>query len=248
MSIEGKEDLDGLREAGRIVRAALEAMKQHVRPGITTAQLNAIGAAVLRENGARSAPMLVYGFPREVCISINEEIIHGIPSERVVEEGDLVKLDVTIEKNGYMADAAITVAVEPVTEEQRDLVECAQRAFFKAMQVARVGNRVSHIGRAVEHEVRRWGFDIVRDFAGHGIGRSIHEEPSVPNYYDLRARARLTRGLVLTVEPMVTMGAGAVVQADDGWTIQTADGSMAAHYEQTIVITKGQPILLTAAA
>lgn len=248
MSIEGKDDLDGLREAGRVVRAALEAMKRHVRPGVTTDELNAIGAAVLREHGARSAPMLVYGFPKDVCISVNEEIIHGIPSARVVAAGDLVKLDVTVEKGGYMADAAITVAVAPVTEERQALVACAERAFFKAMQVARAGNRVSHIGRAVEHEVRRWGFDVVRDFAGHGIGRSIHEEPAVPNYYDLRARARLTRGLVLTVEPMVTMGAGDVVQAADGWTIETADGSMAAHYEQTIVITKGQPVLLTAAA
>ena len=149
---------------------------------------------------------------------------------------------------GFAWFAARTVAVEPVTEQQRDLVECAQQAFFKAMQVARAGNRVSHIGRAVEHEVRRLGFDVVRDFAGHGIGRTIHEEPSVPNYYDLRARRRLTNGLVLTVEPMVTMGVADVVQADDGWTICTADGSMAAHFEQTLIITKGRPILLTAAA
>ena len=246
MSIEGKEDLEGMREAGRIVAAALEAMKRQVRPGVTTAQLNEIGAAVLRDNGAQSAPKLVYGFPGEVCISVNEEIIHGVPSERVIRAGDLVKLDVTLVKNGYMADAARTVAVEPVTEEQEDLVACAEEAFRRAMQVARAGNRVSHIGRAVEHEVRQWGFDIVRDFAGHGIGRSIHEEPSVPNYYDPRARARLTNGLVLTIEPMVTMGAGAIVKADDGWTICTADGSMAAHFEQTLVITKGRPIVLTA--
>lgn len=246
MSIESTDDLEGMREAGRIVHAALEAMKQQVRPGITTDALNAIGARVLRDNGARSAPMLVYGFPREVCISVNEEIIHGIPSERVIQPGDLVKLDVTVEKGGYMADAARTVAVAPVTEDQEDLVACAEEAFLRALQVARAGNRVSHIGRAVEHEVKQWGFGLVRDFAGHGIGRAIHEEPSVPNYYDLRARARLTDGLVLTIEPMVTMGSGAVTQAADGWTICSADGSMTAHFEQTLIITKGRPVLLTA--
>lgn len=248
MSIETKEDYDGLREAGRVVRAALEAMQRHVQVGITTDALNEIGAEVLRLQGARSAPMLTYGFPREICISVNEEIVHGIPSSRTLRAGDLVKLDVTAVKNGYMADAAITVAVEPVSEEQRDLMLCAQEALRKALQVARAGNRVYHIGRAVEHEVNQWGFDVVRDLAGHGIGRSIHEEPSVPNYYDLRARQRLTDGLVLTIEPMVAMGKGDIVEADDGWTICTADGSMAAHFEQTLIITKGYPEVLTAAA
>lgn len=245
MSIENQRDLDGLRAAGRIVRAALAAMEARVRAGVTTAELNEVGAAVLERHGARSAPMMVYGFPAAICISVNEEVVHGIPSQRVIRAGDLVKLDVTAEKDGYMADAAVTVAVEPVSERKRALVDCARRAFYKALVAARAGNRVKQIGRVVEHEVRHSGFAVVDGLAGHGIGRAIHEDPSVPNYYDPRARARLTSGLVITIEPMITTGSGDAEEAGDGWTIRTADGAFAAHYEQTLVVTKGRPILLT---
>jgi methionyl aminopeptidase len=246
MSIENKHDLDALREAGRIVRAALDAMEHHVRPGITTAALNEIGAGVLHKNGARSAPQHILGFPAEICISVNEEAVHGIPSDRVVRAGDLVKLDVVAEKDGYMADAAITVVAGPAPDEKHAFVACAKRAFGKALQVARAGNRVNAIGRAVAHEVRQSGFRVLQGLAGHGVGRAIHEPPTVPNEYDLRARQRLTRGLVIAVEPMISTGSGAVYQARDGWTIKTADGALAAHYEHTIVITRGRPIVLTA--
>ena len=184
MSITGPEDLAGMKAAGAIVRRMLEAMKRAVRPGITTAELDAVGAAVMREHGAQSAPQLVYKFPGVSCISLNEEAVHGIPGERAVESGDLVKLDVTIEKDGFMADAAETVAVGEVSEEKRRLIVCAERAFAKAMLVARAGFRVFEIGRAVEREVRRSGFSVIRDLGGHGIGRTIHEEPRVPNYAD----------------------------------------------------------------
>jgi methionyl aminopeptidase len=246
MSIESRQDLDGLREAGRTVRLALDAMARHVRSGITTADLNAVGAEVLRKHGARSAPMLVYGFPAEVCISVNEEIVHGIPSERMIEAGDLVKLDVVAEKDGYVADAATTVVVSPAPEAHHALAACARRAFERAMTVARAGNRVFHIGRAVERTVRANGFSVVRELAGHGVGRTIHEAPDVPNYPDPRARQRLTEGLVITVEPMITAAPSRPVEAADGWTIRTASGTLAAHYEHTLVITRGAPLLLTA--
>ena len=246
MSIENQADLEGLKEAGRIVRLALDTMRAYVKPGISTSALNEIGAEVLAGNGARSAPMVVYGFPAEICISLNEEIVHGIPSERVIKAGDLVKLDVVAEKNGYMADAAVTVVAGPGDDDRHELVDCARRAFFKAMTVARAGNRVNHIGRAVEKEVVQSGFAVVEDLAGHGVGRTIHEEPTVPNVYEFTARERLTRGLVITVEPMVAMGDGAVYQADDGWTIRTQDHSLTAHFEHTLIITKGQPLLVTA--
>lgn len=247
MSIHGPGELAGMRAAGAVVRRTLEAMKQAVRPGITTAQLDEIGANVMHRHGAQSAPALVYKFPGVNCISVNEEVVHGVPGERKITEGDLVKLDVTIEKNGFIADAAITVPVGAVSEERQRLIACAERAFEKAMLVARAGFRVSEIGRVVEREVCRSGFSVIRDLGGHGIGRTIHEEPRVPNYPDPEAHQILTEGLVITVEPIVAAGSGRAVVARDGWTVRTADRRTSAHYEHTLVITKGEPILLTAA-
>ncbi|HKV03661.1 MAG TPA: type I methionyl aminopeptidase [Candidatus Acidoferrales bacterium] len=247
MSIESYEQLMALKEVGRICQLALRAMASFVRPGVTTLEVAAVGSGIMRGNGARSAPAMVYGFPGDVCISINDEAVHGIPGSRRIRPGDLVKLDVTFEKNGFMGDAAITVPIEPVTGEARRLVSCAERAFDQAMRVARAHHRVNEIGRVVEREVKRSGFSVIRALGGHGIGRTIHEPPSVPNFNDAAARQRLTSGLVLTVEPIIAMGVGRSVTAEDGWTERTADGSLSAHFEHTIVITERAPILLTAA-
>ena len=245
MSINEPEELEALRAAGAVVRRVLEAMKREVRPGVTTAQLDAIGAAVMAENGARSAPATVYKFPGSNCISLNEEAVHGVPGQRELRPGDLLKLDVTIEKGGFMADAAETVPVGEVTPEAQRLIACARRAFEKAMLVARAGFRVSEIGRAVEREVRRDGFSVIRELGGHGIGRTIHEQPRIPNYPDPEARELLTEGLVIAVEPIIAAGSGRTILAEDGWTMKTADRRPAAHYEHTIVVTKGAPLLLT---
>jgi methionyl aminopeptidase len=247
MSIESIEELIALKEVGRICHLSLRTMARNVRAGISTAELAEIGAKVMREHGARSAPAMVYGFPGEILISLNDEAVHGIPGTRRIQPGDLVKLDVTFEKNGYMADAAITVPVEPVAEEARRLMLCAERAFQKAMRVARATHRINEIGRAVEREVKRSGFSVIRALGGHGIGRTIHEAPSVPNYNDFAARQRLTKGLVITVEPIIAMGRGECVTAGDGWTERTVDGSLSAHFEHTLVITDSAPMLLTAA-
>ncbi|MGD0567567.1 MAG: type I methionyl aminopeptidase [Candidatus Sulfotelmatobacter sp.] len=247
MSIKDPKELAGMRAAGAVVCLMLLAMKSAVRPGITTAELDQVGGDVMRQHGARSAPGMVYGFPGVSCISVNDEAVHGIPGKRALEQGDLVKLDVTVEKDGFMADAAITVPVGEVTEERERLIECAERAFAKAMLVARAGFRVSEIGRVVEREVRRSGFSVIRDLGGHGIGRTIHEEPRVPNYADPEANQVLTEGLVITVEPIIAAGSGRSFVADDKWTIMTADHRPSAHYEHTLVITKGAPMLLTAA-
>jgi len=201
----------------------------------------------MRRDGAESAPALVYKFPGTSCISLNEEAVHGIPGARVVQDGDLVKLDVTVKKEGFMADAAVTVPVGSVPEPSRRLIACAEHAFAQAMLVARSGFRVSEIGRVVEREVRRSGFAVIRDLGGHGIGRTIHEAPRVPNFPDPKASEILTEGLVITVEPIIAAGSGRAVLAEDGWTVRTADGKPSAHYEHTLVITKGKPILLTAA-
>ena len=219
-----------------------------VRAGITTRELDEIGSKFMDAHGAQSAPPKVYGFPGAVCISVNDEAIHGIPGDRVLREGDLVKLDLVAEKNGYFADAAVTVQIAPTHGEQgRELIRCAESAFRASLRVARPGNSVYEIGRAVAREVRSRGFSVIRELCGHGVGRTIHEEPSVPNYFDARARQRLTEGLVLTVEPIISAGSPKPEMSKDGWTIRTSDGSLAAHYEHTIVITRGEPILLTAA-
>lgn len=247
MSIESYEQLLALKEIGHVCHLALRAMANFVRPGVTTGDIADVGAKVMRENGARSAPAMVYGFPGDICISVNDEAVHGIPGDREIRPSDLVKFDVTFEKNGYMADAAITVPVEPAAGEARRLALCAERAFHQALRVAKAEHRVNEIGRAVEREVRRSGFSVIRALGGHGIGRTIHEPPSVPNYDDFTARERLTAGMVITVEPIIAVGEGRSFTASDGWTERTVDGSLAAHFEHTLVVTEKTPILLTAA-
>jgi methionyl aminopeptidase len=248
MSVRSAKELAGLRAVGRLVGSILRDLREHVQPGVTTAELDRMAARRLQQEGARPAPAIEYGFPGAICISVNEEAIHGIPGNRVIREGDLVKLDLTAEKDGYIADAAISVAVEPVADVTRKLIRSAERAFLQALRAARAGNRVYEIGRVVEREVRRDGCHVLRDLSGHGTGRRIHEEPSIPNYHEPRARGRLTEGLVITIEPIVAAGTGECRRMPDGWTVCTADRSPAAHYEHTMVITAGAPILLTVAA
>jgi methionyl aminopeptidase len=247
MSIKSNTEFEKMRAIGGIVARALRAMTAQVRPGITTAELNAVGARVLAVHGARAAPPLVYGFPADVCISINDQAMHGIPGARTIQPGDLVKLDLVAEKDGFYADAAVSVNVPPASECGRDLAHCVERAFRKALRAAHAGTRTYEIGRAVEHEVRRSGFQVIRELGGHGVGRTIHEPPFVPNFADRSARGKLTEGLVITIEPVIAAGNGRARLDNDGWTFRTQDGSLAAHYEHTVVITRGGPLLLTAA-
>jgi methionyl aminopeptidase len=248
VSIKTPEELKAMQAAGRIVRLMLESMKSAVRAGVTTLELDEIGARTMQEHGARSAPSLVYKFPGVNCISVNDEVVHGIPGARKLRQGDLLKLDVTIEKDGFMADAAESVIVgnsgRPVGMQ---LIDCARRAFDSAMSAARAGNRITAIGAAVEAEVRRSGFYVIRELCGHGIGRTIHERPSIPNYEDPHAHGVLTEGLVITVEPIIASRSGNAYLAKDGWTMRTTDHGLAAHHEHTLMITSGEPLLLTAA-
>jgi methionyl aminopeptidase len=248
MSIETIADWKGLKEAAHVARLTLDRLAERVRPGVTTGELDLEAAKLFAAHGARSAPALVYGFPGTVLISINDEIVHGIPGSRCIRAGDIVKIDVTVEKNGYVADAARSVVVEPGSDTAHRLVACAAAAFDAALSVARVGVRVNEIGRAVEREVRRRGFSVVAGLTGHGVGRTIHEEPSVPNQYHAFQKDVLTEGLVITIEPMVSAGSGRPVQDADGWTLRTSDGSLSAHHEHTLVITRRAPIVLTAVA
>jgi methionyl aminopeptidase len=247
MSIHNERDWTGMRRVARIVRLTLDALERNVRPGITTAELDAVAAAVLSQNGARSAPAIVYGFPGSSLISVNDEVVHGVPGKRRIEPGDVVKLDVTVEKDGYMADAARTVIVGSGSDLAHRLARCAKSAFRKSLDVARPGQRVSEIGRVVEREVRGHGFHVIHGLDGHGIGRTIHEPPTVPNSFNPRQRDVLTDGLVITIEPIISAGPGRAVEDRDGWTIRTSDGSLAAHYEHTLVVTHDGPVILTAA-
>jgi methionyl aminopeptidase len=248
VSIDSDEELEGMRRAGRVAARALDAMRASVAPGMTTAQLDDVADGVLREHGARSGPRIVYGFPGTTCISVNDEVVHGIPGGRVLNDGDIVTLDVTIELDGFFADTAATVPVGTVTPRANALIATARAAFERAAKFAFAGQPLARVGGCVEAEVRRRGFRIFPELCGHGIGRTIHEEPEVLNYRNPRLRTRLHEGLVLTIEPLVSAGGERTRVDRDGWTVRSADGALAAHHEHTLVIRSGEPEILTLAA
>jgi methionyl aminopeptidase len=246
MTIEGEKDLLGLMRIGRIVGLTLQLMRSHLKIGMTTAELDAIGAEFLKKEGARSAPILAYKFPAATCISLNDEAAHGIPGKRVIHPGDLVNIDVSAELDGYFADTGATFPMPPTNIRQQKLCDCAQGALQKAIESARAGQPINAVGRAVETYVTKAGFSIIRDLPGHGVGRKLHEPPSVLNYFDKRLKQPFREGMVITLEPFVATGAKRIVTQEDGWTLKTPDGSLCAQYEHTVVITKDRPILVTA--
>jgi methionyl aminopeptidase len=247
MSIEHPSDLAGMRRAGRLVAETIAAMRAAVRPGVTTAALDAIAGGVLKRAGGRSAPKLVYRFPGVTCISVNDEAVHGVPGARVLREGDLVTLDVTAELDGYMADAAVTVPVGRVSTVAANLVAAAEGAFKTAMTAAAPGARLRDLGRVIEAHVEHAGFKVLRELCGHGIGRTIHEPPNVANYDDPRATGQLTDGLVITIEPIISAATRRTRASASEWPVRSADGSLTAHHEHTIVVRAGGCEILTAA-
>jgi methionyl aminopeptidase len=248
MTIDGPDDLDGLRQAGAVVAAARDAMLAAVAPGATTADLDAVGRAVLRAQGARSAPMAV-GFPAATCVSVNDEAAHGIPSPtRVLRPGDLVNVDVSAELDGYWADTGASAPVGEVAPVAARLLAATREAQSDAMAAARAGRPMRHVGRAVQRCARRHGFSVIANLCGHGVGGFLHEPPSVPSVEDVTDRTVLHEGLVLAVEPFLATGGTHAWQDEDGWTLRTDDGSLAAQFEHTIVVTGGRPLVLTASA
>lgn len=247
MSIETPEELAGLKRVGTLVAHTLRTLRGHVRPGVTTAELDAVAAGVFAREGATSAPMTTYDFPGTICISVNEEVVHGVPGDRALADGDLVKLDVTPELGGFLADAAISVPVGEPDAHTTALLRAADACLERAIAAAVAGAPLRAIGAATERTARRHGASVFAELHGHGIGRRIHEEPSVPNVDVPHLRSRLNRGLVLAIEPMMTLGRPHLVTRADGWTIATADGSKAAHVEHTVVVEDGRPLVLTAA-
>lgn len=245
MTVRNDGERDGMTAVGRLVGEALRRMRAAVAPGISTHELDEVGAAFLRTEGAESAPQAVYNFPGFSCISVNDEVVHGVPGPRRLAAGDLVKLDVTARLDGYIADAAVTVPVGEVAPEHRALCEAAEAAFRKAMPMVRPGQRVADIGRIIDAEVRGRGFAVVREVAGHGVGRTIHEPPDVLNYFNPHQRDRFEDGQVVAIEPIITLSQTRLVEDPDGWTLRTKNGVFAAHYEHTVLVTAGGPQLLT---
>jgi methionyl aminopeptidase len=249
VTAEHDDDVAALRRVGRVVAEARDAMLAAALPGVSTAELDAIGRDVLRRHGARSAPRLAYGFPGSTCIGINDRVAHGIPSAmQVLRAGDLVNVDVSAELDGYWGDTGASAPVGEVHPERARLLEATRAAQREAMAVARAGRPLRHIGRAVERRARKAGFSVIGELAGHGVGRGIHEVPTVWNVEHRRDRTVLHEGLVLAIEPFLTAGVPQVVEDVDGWTLRTVDGTPAAQFEHSIVVTAAEPIVLTASA
>jgi methionyl aminopeptidase len=247
MTIDNATDLENLLRIGRICALTLQHMLDHVEPGMTTAQLDAIGAQFLKQHNARSAPILAYRFPGHTCISLNDEAAHGIPGDRVIRAGDMINVDVSAELEGYWADTGASMPVPPVQPEYRRLCEFTKRARDRGISAARAGRPIHMIGKAVERVARQGGYTIIQSLTGHGVGRHIHEKPSVFNFYQKRDREPLPEGLVITIEPFLTAGDGRLYTDPNKWTYRSMDGSVAAQFEHTVVITKEQPILVTVA-
>lgn len=247
MSIDSPADLAGLKAAGAVVAATLRECRRAVRPGITTAELDAVAAGVFARHGARSGPWLTYRFPGAICISVNDEVVHGVPGSRRLRDGDLVKIDVTAELNGYYSDACVSVPVGRQKPATGRLVAAAQAGLRRGIDAARAGAPRNAIGAAVEAEVEKRGFSVIRELTGHGIGRRLHEKPDVLNYPDPDDDEPLTEGLVITIEPMISAGGTEIAELDDGWTLVTQDGARSAHAEHTLVIRRdAPPLVLTA--
>ncbi len=244
--IKSKEEREKIRTAGKIVAAMLAELKAAVHPGMTTAEIDAQAAQLLRQHGAKSSSLGYHGYPGSLCTSVNEEVVHGIPGARELHEGDIVTIDLALNYQGWHADSAITVAVGTVSEETQRLLQVTEDALYRGIAVACAGNRLRDIGRTVQQYVEAAGFSVVRHYGGHGVGRSMHEDPQVLNYVDPNYPNPLLKpGMVIAVEPMVIIGDKETKVLDDSWTVVSVDGTYAAHFEHTIAITNDEADILT---
>ena len=235
-----------MKEACVISAQALKLIGEAVEPGVSTLELDTLAEKFIRSKGARPNFKGLYGFPATACISINNEVIHGIPAKnRIIKAGDIVSVDLVVEYKGYMADACRTYAVGQISPEAQHLIDTAEAAFFEGMKYAKVGNRLGDISHAIQQKVESEGFGVIRDFVGHGIGQDMHEDPQIPNFAQRRRGVKLQAGMTLAIEPMINMGRADVAWLDDDWTVVSEDGSLSAHYENTILITEGEPEILT---
>ncbi|WP_291569747.1 type I methionyl aminopeptidase [Clostridium sp. UBA4548] len=243
--IKSDMELTYMKNAGRVVAETLAMIEKVIRPGITTAEIDKLAETFIRSHGAIPSFKGYGGFPASICASVNDVVIHGIPSNRILKDGDIISIDCGAILNGYHGDAARTFAVGSISNEAQKLIEVTRDSFFKAVEKAVVGNRLTDISAAVQRHAEDFGYSVVRDFVGHGIGKSMHEDPQVPNYGVAGKGPKLVHGMVLAIEPMINIGTYKVKIKPDGWTVVTSDGCLSAHYENTVAITNNGPEILT---
>jgi methionyl aminopeptidase len=243
--LKSPEEVGKIHRAGRIVAEVLKELRERVRPGMTTLELDRMAEEGIGKRGGQPAFKGYKGFPATLCTSVNEEIVHGIPSQRALQEGDIIGLDLGAIVEGYFGDAAITVAVGAIQPEVQRLVQVTKESLYRGIEKMKVGNRLSDVSHAVQKHVEAAGYSVVKDFVGHGIGQALHEEPQLPNFGKPGQGPRLRSGMVLAIEPMVNMGKDGVRVLDDHWTAVTEDGSLSAHFEHTVAITEEGPVILT---
>lgn len=242
---KSKDELARMREAGRIVAETLRLVAEAIRPGITTGELNQLAEAYIVKRGGKPAFKGYRGFPNSICTSVNEEVVHGIPGSRKLKSGDIVGVDVGVALEGYYGDAAETFAVGPVSAEVQRLITAAREALAAGIDKCRIGSRLSDVSHAIQVKAESAGFSVVREFVGHGIGRSMHEDPQIPNFGEAGKGPQLQVGMTFAVEPMITAGGYEVEVLEDGWSVVTKDGSLSAHFEHTVAVTQDRPEILT---
>lgn len=243
--IKNKQDIELMRKACELTKEALYEVGVHIKSGVTTAELNKVAFDFIKKHGAIPSFLNYNGYPASICCSVNDVVVHGIPSKEVIKDGDIVSIDIGAYLNGFHGDCAKTFMVGNVSEKAKKLVEVTRQCFYEGIKYAKAGNRMGDIGNAIQMYASENGFSVVRDLVGHGIGREMHEDPSVPNYGEKGRGVRLVKGMTLAIEPMINEGGYKVTTDSDGWTVRTADHSLSSHYENTILITDNEPEILT---
>lgn len=246
ITIKNAAEIAKMREAGRVIAEVFELMREKIRPGITTGELDLAAERLILRRQAVPVCKGFEGFPAATCISVNNEVIHGIPGGRVINAGDIVSVDLSVSRDGWCADAARTFPVGEISPELQELLRVTEESFYAGMAMAKIGNRLGDVGHAIQQVAEAHGLGVVRDYVGHGIGREMHEAPDVPNYGRPGRGLRLVEGMALAIEPMLNLGTAAVRTLPDGWTVVTLDGKFSAHYENTVAITAAGPEILTA--
>ena len=246
VSIKSAREIELMRESCRLLAHVHDELGKAIKPGMSTLEIDTLGEKLIREMGCVPNFKDYHGYPASICVSVNNEVVHGIPSNhRIIKEGDIVSLDAGLIYHGYHSDAARTHAVGKISPEAEKLIEVTKQSFFEGIKMAKAGNHLFDISNAIDAYVSQFGYGIVRDLCGHGIGTSLHEDPQIPNYAQRRRGMKLRPGMTLAIEPMINAGTWEVSWLDDDWTVVTADGSLSAHYENTVLITEGEPEILT---
>lgn len=245
ISLKSEEEIDGIRESGKILAGAREELKRLIRPGMTTAELDKLGYDYITGHGAVPTFLGYDGFPGSLCISVNDEVIHGIPGSRMFKEGDIVSIDVGVTYRGFISDSAFTLSVGRISDIAGRLIKNTEECLYHGIDQAHVGNRIKDISLAVFKHASKENFGVVREFCGHGVGLELHEEPQIPNYVHPGPNPRIKKGMVLAIEPMINAGTGRIRIKDDGWTVVTMDGSLSAHFEHTVAIFDDHTEILT---